>query len=219
MTEIGDLTSLGTIQETDRVYKAEGSKTINYVVSEANEATFLAGYNIGTSTSDGLLLTDIKVRKGKGVSRVALSYNPETVAIRRGVVPSGGTVQKSSSSAVDSRSIWAHPGIDNPKGYLNDEVPKFGGVEYPGTDSYFTPSATYTREEVVSSFSFTGTDVKGDVGTVEDPNGLTSPGTRQWIKVSNDVNQSGETYTKTETWQHAGFSAGTSNSWPADIYG
>lgn len=216
-TEIGDLTTSGTIQQTRRVYKSDGSKQVSYVVATANEATFLSNYLIGTSTDDSLFLGEINVQKSKGVSRIDLTY--VTPQVLNDKYKTGSDPVKSSSASVSSRPIWQHPLCDNPNGYLNNEVPSVNGTEYPGVDSYFVPNITYTRDEQLSSFSFTPSNLLDDVGRTQAPTGLSGATAQQWLKVSKEVDQSGEVYTIRETWQHAGISAGTANVWPTDIYG
>lgn len=95
-TEIGDLTSSGTIGQTRRSYRPDGSKVVEYTVATTDEGTFLGTYTIGTSTDDGLTLSQIDVLAYKGVSRVTLNYVTGSTLARSGIVDA--TSQQSDST-------------------------------------------------------------------------------------------------------------------------
>jgi hypothetical protein len=216
-TEIGDLTATGTILEESQSYKSDGSIVKQYALNTTDEGTFLALYNIGTSLDDGLVLGDINVRRAKGVTRATLTYvTPSTLSTKYNTNPDP---IYSSDAAVSSVPIWQHPACDNPTGYETGASPKINGTVYPGVESYFVPALTYSKETFAASFTFSQSNIIDDVGSPESPAGMTGATAQQWLKVAKSVRQNGANYTINETWQHAGFSAGTANVWPSDIYG
>lgn len=214
-TIIGSLPA--TQQDVQQRYKADGSKTVRYVVNTTDESTFLGSYSIGTSVDDGLYLAEINVTRNKGASRIDMLYvTAQRLTFTYG---SGDNEYKSSNANVTSRSIWAHPGCDNPTGYVNNEIPSINGTEFPGVDNYFTPNVTYTLQTSEQTFSFSESNVLDNVGKPGAPDGMTSANGQEWLKVAKEVSENGELFSIRETWQHAGYSAGTAETWPVEIYG
>lgn len=214
-TEIGDLTTSGTVQQVSQKYGPKGQLTESYVVATSNESTFLSGYTIGVSTKSGLYLADITVRRNKGVSRIDLEYTTIEELTNRYI---GDSTIKGSEAASVERSIFEHPDCSNKEERNTGAVPVVGGNLKPGVESYLTPSITYTYTENVDSFTFSEANVVDGVGGLSDPTGMTSPTAGSWLKVSKSVQSNGESYTITETWQHRGYSNGTAGVWDPDIY-
>lgn len=196
-TEIGDLTSSGTIQQTRRTYRSNGTKTVEYVLNTADESTFLAGYSVGTSTSDGLILESISLSKFKGVSRATLNYVTAEELVAKYVT---GVTQSSDSNASEE-PIETHP-----------DYSTAWETSKPGVTSFLLPSPTYTRTEVQNSFSFSQSNIVDDVGTIDTPTGLTGAESGKWLKTSKTVSQQGDKFAITETWQY------NKNGWDTDIY-
>ncbi len=216
-TEIGSLGTAGAFQERTRSYTSDGSIVDEYVVATADESTFLSGYIIGTSVADGFILGEARVRRARSVSRVSLVYvEPSTLTQK---YKEGDNPVQSSGVVATSFPIWQHPDIVNPNGYETNEAPIFGTTAFPGVDSYFAPSATYTYETVENSFSFSESNILDNVGIPDNPTGMTSVIDGAWLKVGKDVRQNGDKYSIVETWQHAGIVNGTSRIWAEEIYG
>lgn len=168
-TEIGDLTSAGTVQQTRRTYRNNGTKQIEYVVSSSNEATFLGSYTLGTSTDDGLFLESIDVTSNKGVSRAVLTFVPEAQL---------ATTTDGANYSTDT-------------GTSEDE------------DGKIIPIVTYTKTETVDSFTFTQSNVLGDVGTLQAPEGMTGTVTvTKWLNSGQTVTPNGDKFTIVKTWSY-----------------
>jgi len=220
-TEIGSLGPSGTYQSRKRSYQSNGQLVDEYVVSTANESTFLSGYSIGTSTEDGLKLQKIDVQRQKGISRCSLLYAPVSGG---GKYATPGTERADVDASTVSKSIYSHPDCLNPNGSLDGEPPRFtaaagtGTIEFSDAEDYLIPSATYTFTQVVSDFSFTESNVLDGIGERSTPQGLTSSTSKAWLKTSRTISTEGDLYTITDTWQHAGVVAGTVRIWPDEIY-
>lgn len=220
-TEIGSLGAAGAYQTRKRTYQGGGQLVDEYVVSTANESTFLSGYAIGTSIEDGLKLQKIDVQRQKGISRCSLLYAPSPIGLK---FATPGAERSDVDASTVSKSIYSHPNCLNPNGGLDGEPPRFtaavgtGTIEFSDAEDYLIPSATYTFTKVVSDFSFTESNALDGIGERSKPEGLTSTTPKAWLKTSRTISTEGELYTITDTWQHAGVVAGTTRIWPDEIY-
>lgn len=196
-TEIGDLGG-GTIQQTKRTYKSNGTKTIEYVLATTDEATFLGSYSVGTSVDDGLYLESITMQRFKGVSRASLFFVTEEQLIQGS---SSTGVSKASDSNASEEPIETHP----------DYVATWA-TSKPGVTSYLLPSPTYTRTEIQNSFTFSESNIIDAVGTIDSPTGLTGATANKWLKTSLTVSPQGDKFEVTETWQYNKY------GWDTDIY-
>lgn len=195
-TEIGDLTSSGTIQQTRRTYRSNGTKTVEYVLNTADEATFLGSFSIGTTVDDGLYLESIAMSKFKGVGRATLNFVTKEQLVT-GSYGGTGTSKASDSNAseqpLEQNQIWIAA----------------GRPDLPGVTGYLAPQPTYTYTQIVNSFTFSEANIIAGVGSLSSPTGMSSPTAGKWLKTSKTVTPQGDKYEITETWQYSNTAWGT----------
>ena len=108
--QIGNLPSTGVRQVVKRTYQSQGKKVVEYVIRTSDEATFLAGYTIGTSTdiASGLTLGLIDTQESKTLTRVTLTYMTVEAIFSYG--NSNGST-KSSDSSIDNAPQYSYTDI------------------------------------------------------------------------------------------------------------
>ena len=121
-----------------------------------------------------------------------------------------GTVTRSSDGTAQEIPIRLHPLCSNPEDL--DEPPIIDGVAKPGVESYLVPGIIYTRSEVLSSATWTETNLVSGVGELSAPTGITGATTGRWLKTGRTVTETGEGTTVTDTWQYSPV------GWDTDIY-
>lgn len=111
--------------------------------------------------------------------------------------------------------IEQHPNFSPGQSQYDDAgnivTPYVNGLK-PGVTSYQVPQPTFTRTEILSSFTFSEANIISNVGKRNAPTGMTSPTANKWLKTRLSLRQSGNVVEKTESWQYAG------NGWDTDIY-
>ena len=210
MATLGTVTATGLYQSDTETISATGAINRRYVTETSDESTFLGQYAVGTSTYNGLYLSDISISRAKGYSRYDLKYvtAEELVQIQYG----GTGTSKSSDVSTFEQPIEQHPdyslGQSEAAGYpvLDPNKPK------PGVTGYLKPSTTYSLTTISNSESFSESNLTDGVGETGLPSGVTSGTAANWLKVGKAVTPVGDKYQTVETWQ---FLPG---GWDPDIY-
>lgn len=83
-----------------------------------------------------------------------------------------------------------------------------------GVDTYFIAQSTFTRTVVLDSndWDWTEANLVSGMNQRGAPTGLSSATANNWLKISREPSQSGETVTLTEEWLH------NPDGWDTDIY-
>ena len=202
--------------------------------TSGNTATYRYTQKVGTAVSNAIgeadpadatiFLKEINFdpNPGGGFETVELVYAPTTPG-DPSTGPVGTITFEADSNAIEI-PIQQHPNIYLPKCERDDEgvyhawlSPTAPGelataTDHPGVETYWIPQPTFTRTEVLSSFTFSEANIVSAVGTRNAPTGMTSPTANKWLKTRLSVRKSGNVVEKTEAWQYA--SAG----WDTDIY-
>jgi hypothetical protein len=104
---IGTIPAAGVPQPVKRTYQTQGKKVVEFILLTSDEATFLAGYTIGASTSGGLYLATIETEASKGLTRATLTYVPQEILIHYG----GTSTSKSSDASTSNIPQYAYTQI------------------------------------------------------------------------------------------------------------
>jgi hypothetical protein len=223
-------TVIGNPLTTRLIRKDSGKKSRT---TSGNNATYRYTQKVGVAVSTALgeadpadatiFLKDINFdpSPGGGYETVELVYGPSTP----GDPSTGpvGTITLESDSNTIEIPIQQHPNFYAPDSYRDPETGVYhaflkaggggpGGTDYPGVESYLVPQPTFTRTEVLSSFTFSEANIIANVGKRDAPTGMTSPAANKWLKMRLSIRKSGNVIEKSETWQYA------SGDWKSDIY-
>jgi hypothetical protein len=202
--------------------------------TSGNSATYRYTQKVGTAVSNAIGEADpadatIFLRQinfdpnpGGGFETVELVYEPSSPG-DPSTGPVGTITFEADSNAIEV-PIQQHPNIYLSSCYRDEDgvyhaflSPSAPGardtaVDHPGVESYLVPQPTFTRTEVLSSFTFTEANIISAVGTRNAPTGMTSPTADKWLKMRLSLRKSGNVVEKAETWQYA--AAG----WDTSIY-
>jgi hypothetical protein len=193
--------------------------------TSGNTATYRYTQKVGTTVSDALGTADpadatiflksidFDPNPGGGYETVVLTYEPSTP----GDASTGpvGTITFETDANAMAFPIEQHPGFQPSSSLYENGVlitPYVGTALKPGVMEYYIPQPTFTRTEVLSSFTFSEANIISAVGTRNAPTGMTGPTAGKWLKMRLAVRKSGNVVEKTETWQYA------SGGWDTDIY-
>jgi hypothetical protein len=150
---------------------------------------------------------------GGGYETVELVYAPNDPPSFN-TAPAGTITYEADANAIEI-PIQQHPSYSPGTSYRDaDGVfhAFLGANEKIGVEAYLLPQPTFTRTEVLSSFTFSEANIISGVGTINAPTGMTSPTAGKWLKTRLSVRKSGSVVEKSESWQYA------SGGWDADIY-
>lgn len=164
--------------------------------------------------SSGLYISEIAYEPapGGGYETLVIMSGPKTAS---GITPPVGTIWYEADANPIEIPIERHPNYTYSESQKYEDgryIPLINGNPKPGVESYMVPQPTFTRYEIVNSFTFSEANIISAVGTRNAPTGMTSPTANKWLKMRLGVRQTGNVYEKSETWQYA--SAG----WDTDIY-
>jgi hypothetical protein len=192
-----------------------------------NGAEYRYTQKVGTAVSETLGAADpadatIVLREinfdpnpGGGYETVTLVYAPPNPMNWQSPPPVTVTYETDANDI--EIPIQQHPNYDAGNSVL-DEAGNLvtaalnpGGLK-PGVTSYIVPQPTFTRTEVLSSFTFSEANIILNVGKRIAPTGMTSPTTSAWLKTRLSIRKNGNVVEKSESWQYA------SGLWDADIY-
>jgi hypothetical protein len=151
---------------------------------------------------------------GGGYETLVIVTGPEK-SINTSVTPPVGTIWFEADANPIEIPIEQHPNYSSSESQKYEDgryIPLINGNAKKGVESYLVPQPTFTRYEILNSFTFSETNIISAVGTRNAPTGMTSPTGNKWLKMRLSVRQTGNIYEKSETWQYA--SAG----WDQDIY-
>jgi len=167
-------------------------------------------------SSSGLYVSEIALEPtpGGGYETLVILSGPKSIG-GGGTPPPAGTVWFEADANPIEIPIEQHPnyGISESEKYEDGRyIPLINGTPKRGVESYLVPQPTFTRYEILNSFTFSEANIVSAVGTRNAPTGMTFPTGNKWLKTRLSVRQSGSVYEKAETWQYA--SAG----WDTDIY-
>jgi hypothetical protein len=190
-----------------------------------NNATYRYTQKVGTAVTNALgdadpadatiVLQSINFNPtpGGGYETVELVYGPPTPST--GHTPPVGTVTQDADANAIEIPIQQHPDYSAGTSYRDKDGvfhAFLGAHEKIGVESYLVPQPTYTRTEVLSSFTFSEANIISAVGTINAPTGVASPTTNAWLKTRLGIRKNGNVIEKSETWQYA------SGLWDTDIY-
>ena len=230
-TIIGNgLTAAVTSKNSPEIRETENGT--EYVYRKVQKKGVAIGIAFGTANTDanytGTVLKGINhlATPGGGYETIELIYS-DPVPGSPGTPPVGTVIQEGRANSIE-RPIEQHPDfVASTSVYDVNGVLTVGAFEegtlvtpYVGTElkygvtSYMTPAPTYTRTEILSSFTFSEANLIAAVGTICDPTGLTSPTAGKWLKTELSLRKIGKVVEKAETWQHSGLF----NAWDTDIY-
>lgn len=166
--------------------------------------------------SSGLYVSEIayEPNPGGGYQTLVIISGPNTVS-GGGTPPPAGTVWFEADANPIEIPIEQHPDYSTSESEKYEDgryIPLINGNPKPGVEAYQVPQPTFTRYEILSSFTFSEANIVSAVGTRNAPTGMTSPTANCWLKTRLSVRQNGTVFEKSETWQYA--SAG----WDTDIY-
>lgn len=194
--------------------------------TSGNTATYRYTQKVGTAVSNALGEADpadatiflqavnFDPTPGGGYETVELVYGPNNGSSSGVVGPVGTITYESDANAIEI-PIQQHPNYSPGSSYRDSDGifhAFLSGNDHPGVESYMVPQPTFTRTEVLSSFTFSEANIISAVGTRNAPTGMTSPTAGKWLKTRLAIRASGSVVEKSESWQYA--SAG----WDADIY-
>lgn len=168
-------------------------------------------------TSSGQYISEIayEPNPGGGYQTLVIISGPGGGGSGGGRPPPVGTIWFEADANPVEMPIEQHPkyGYSESQKYEDGRyIPLINGTAKPGVESYLVPQPTFTRYEILSSFTFSEANIISSVGTRCAPTGMTSPTSNKWLKMRLGIRQSGSVYEKSEMWQYA--SAG----WDTDIY-
>lgn len=135
-------------------------------------------------------------------------------------LPLVGTVIKSGDSnplSLPLGKLAKAPAGPREDGVNYDPDKKVGIGAWEGIEGWLDPQPTYTRREILGSFTFSQANLIASVGlrfsaiqmgTV----GVSGATNDLWLQVSHRVTQVGDKFDKEEVWQHA------RKGWDVDIY-
>ncbi len=194
-----------------------------------NTATYRYTQKVGTAVSDTLGSADpadativlqsieFEPTPGGGYETVVLTYGSPNPSM--GPTPPAGTVTYEADANMIDIPIEQHPDFSSGSSTYDDAgnliVPCINTELKPGVTSYQVPCPTFTRSEVLSSFTFSEANIISAVGTRNAPTGMTSPTANKWLKTRLSIRKNGNVVEKSETWQYAGPG---SRVWDSDIY-
>lgn len=154
---------------------------------------------------------------GGGFQTVELVYGPPNPP--NAMTPPVGTVTYEADANAIEIPIEQHPKYNyiaskTDENGIYTPVLTDGGTDYPfpGVTSYLVPQPTFTRTEVMSSFTFTEANIIENVGLINNPTGMTSPTSGKWLKTRLSIRKNGNVVEKNETWQY------NSADWKTPIY-
>lgn len=215
-------TALGNALTTRLERKDSKRKTRT---TSGNSATYRYTQKVGTAVSDALGTADpadatiflkainFDPTPGGGYETVELVYAPNDPPSFNSA-PAGTVTQEADANPIEI-PIQQHPNYSPGASYWDKDgvLHAFiGGNEKIGIEAYMVPQPTYTRTEVLASFTFSEANIIANVGTIEAPTGMTSPTAGKWLKTRLSIRKSGSVVEKSESWQYA--TAG----WDTDIY-
>jgi hypothetical protein len=222
-------TVIGNPLTTRLARKDSGRKTRTVT---GNTATYRYTQKVGTAVSNAIGEADpadatiflrainFEPSPGGGFETVELVYEPSSP----GDPSTGpaGTITFETDSNVIEIPIQQHPAYYAADSYrdadgvfhafLFDNGSGPPATDHPGVESYLVPQPTFTRTEVLSSFTFSEANIISAVGTRNAPTGMTSPTANKWLKMRLSIRKSGNVVEKSESWQYA------SGGWDAHIY-
>ena len=187
------------IDETGTTLEITETFNVNY--ANAAAAITVRGFTYGdswpSSPYTSAVLKRITIRKAgpKNSEVVYIWRAPEAV----------GTITKEGDSNVIEIPIGQHPAATS-QNY--DEANKIGIGDWEGVESWLSPQPIYKRTEVLSAFEFTEANLVQNVGklftTLQMSNkGLIGATDKKWLKMSLNVTEQGDEFSKTESWQFA----------------
>jgi hypothetical protein len=213
-------TVIGNALTTRLARKDSGKKSRT---TSGNTATYRYTQKVGTAVSNALgeadpadatiFLKEVNFdpTPGGGYETVELVYAPSTPG-DPSTGPVGTVTLEADANAIEV-PIQQHPNYYGSDSYRDAEgvfhaflkagggAP--GGTDNPGVESYMVPQPTFTRTEVLSSFTFTEANIISAVGTRNAPTGMTSPTADRWLKMRLSIRKSGNVVEKSESWQYA----------------
>ena len=229
-TVIGNgLTTALTTKNSPEIRETENGT--EYVYRKVQKKGVAIGIAFGTANPDagytGTVLKGINhlATPGGGYETIELVYS-DPVAGNVATPPVGTVLYEADANAVE-RPIEQHPSfsagasIYDVNGVLTTGAsttgtlvtPYVGGLKY-GVTSYLVPAPTFTRTEILSSFTFSEANIVAAVGTRNAPTGMTSPTANKWLKTRLSIRKTGKVIEKSETWQ----SSEPGKTWDTDIY-
>lgn len=192
--------------------------THHYDVNEDSAETALAGYNWGDAHAapyEDALLAGIQINKSTGDINAIVDIVYETPDFSYELNKAAGTVTQSGDSNVQSIPLEQHPNWTDTL-----KAKRIEGGTLEGVTSFYSPQPVYTREEVLSSFTWTEAGLIGAVGKTATAatmaaKGLAAATENYWLQTQLALRQVGTTVVKTEKWQYAGPPL---EGWDTDIY-
>ena len=230
-TIIGNgLTAAVTSKNSPEIRETENGT--EYVYRKVQKKGVAIGIAFGTANTDasytGTVLKGINhlAQPGGGYETIELIYS-DPVPGSPSTPPVGTVIQEGRANSIE-RPIEQHPdfvastSVYDVNGVLTVGASTTGTLVTPfvgsalkyGVTSYMTPAPTYTRTEILTSFTFTEANIIAAVGTRNAPNGMTSPTASKWLKTRLSIRKVGKVIEKSETWQ----SSEPGKTWDTDIY-
>ena len=81
-----------------------------------------------------------------------------------------------------------------------------------GINAYFQGSVIYGYREIFDSFTFSETNIVGNVGTRQSPTGMTGATTDKWLLIGRDIRETDEYIEVDEKYQY------DKNGWDTDLH-
>lgn len=191
-----------------------------YVYRKVQKKGTAIGISFGTANPDSSFSSTVLKginyipQPGGGYETIELVY-ADPVTGSPGTPPVGTIIQETDSNMIEL-PIQQHPGFSSGSSTYDDAgnliTPYVTSKLLPGVTSFLSPQPTYTRTEMLSSFTFSEANIISNVGKRQAPTGMTSATAAKWLKTRLSIRKIGKVVEKSESWQYA------QNDWESVIY-
>jgi len=194
--------------------------TVSYDVNMADHVTAIAaeGISFGTGYTGyggayvAAVLEEITI-KADGPQNAIVNYIYRVPDPNNPRPPVGQLVLTADANPI-SVPIGQHPDATS-QNY--DSEKKIGIGDWEGVTHFIQPQPTFSREEIVNSFTFSEANIIENVGKIfsgaqMNTNGMSAASDGKWLKVERSISTSGDNFAERDRWQFA------ENGWDPTIY-